>query len=77
MSVFAFWQQQGIFNYAVLCFVLMGNHFHLVAQTYRPNLRRWIYAAVAQRIRRTKSSYNPKSARRLISKMLNVRVVLI
>jgi len=30
------------------------------------------YAAVAQRIRRTKSTYNPNSARRLISTMLNV-----
>jgi putative transposase len=31
------------FNAAVLCFVLMGNHFHLVAQTHRPNLRRWMH----------------------------------
>jgi hypothetical protein len=30
------------------------------------------YAAVAQRIRRTKSTYNPIAARRLISTMLNV-----
>jgi len=29
------------FDAAVLCFVLMGNHFHLVAQTHRANLRRW------------------------------------
>ncbi len=26
------------FDAAILCFVLMGNHFHLVAQTRRPNL---------------------------------------
>jgi hypothetical protein len=26
-----------------MCFVLMGNHFHLVAQTHRPNLRRWMH----------------------------------
>jgi len=31
------------FDAAVLCFVLMGNHFHLVAQTHRPNLRRWMH----------------------------------
>jgi putative transposase len=31
------------FEAAVLCFVLMSNHFHLVAQTHRPNLRRWIH----------------------------------
>jgi len=31
------------FEAAVLCFVLMGNHFHLVAQTHRPNLRRWMH----------------------------------
>jgi hypothetical protein len=30
------------------------------------------YAAVAQRIRRTKAAYNPNSARRLISTMSNV-----
>jgi hypothetical protein len=30
------------------------------------------YAAVAQRIRRTKSTYNPIAARRLIATMLNV-----
>jgi len=30
------------------------------------------YAAVAQRIRRTKSTYNPIAARRLITTMLNV-----
>jgi REP element-mobilizing transposase RayT len=29
------------FEAAILCFVLMGNHFHLVGQTHRPNLRRW------------------------------------
>jgi REP element-mobilizing transposase RayT len=27
------------FEAAILCFVLMGNHFHLVAQTHWPNLR--------------------------------------
>jgi hypothetical protein len=32
----------------------------------------WDYAAVAQRIRRTKSAYNPIAARRLITTMLNV-----
>ena len=31
------------FEAAILCFVLMGNHFHLVAQTHRPNLRRWMH----------------------------------
>jgi REP element-mobilizing transposase RayT len=31
------------FDAAVMCFVLMGNHFHLVAQTHRPNLRRWMH----------------------------------
>jgi putative transposase len=31
------------FEAAVLCFVLMGNHFHLVAQTHRANLRRWMH----------------------------------
>jgi putative transposase len=31
------------FDAAVLCFVLMGNHFHLVAQTHRPNLGRWMH----------------------------------
>ncbi len=30
------------------------------------------YAAVAQRIRRTKSTYNPIAARRLLTAMLNV-----
>jgi hypothetical protein len=30
------------------------------------------YAEVAQRIRRTKSTYNPIAARRLITTMLNV-----
>jgi putative transposase len=28
---------------AVLCFVLMGNHFHLVVRTHRPNLSRWMH----------------------------------
>ncbi len=31
------------FDAAVLCFVLMGNHFHLLAQTRRPNLGRWMH----------------------------------
>jgi putative transposase len=31
------------FEAAILCFVLMGNHFHLVAQTHRANLRRWMH----------------------------------
>jgi hypothetical protein len=30
------------------------------------------YAAIAQRIRRTKSTYNPIAARRLITAILNV-----
>src|SRR5206468_7773002 len=30
------------FGGAVLCFVLMSNHFHLVAQTHRANLGRWM-----------------------------------
>jgi putative transposase len=30
------------FETAILCFVLMGNHFHLVAQPRRANLRRWM-----------------------------------
>ena len=33
------------FEAAILCFVLMGNHFHLVAQTHRPNLRHWMHWA--------------------------------
>ena len=28
------------FGGAVFCFVLMSNHFHLLAQTHRPNLGR-------------------------------------
>jgi REP element-mobilizing transposase RayT len=31
------------FDAAVLCFVLLGNHFHLLAQTHRPNLPRWMH----------------------------------
>ena len=31
------------FDAAVLCLVLMGNHFHLVAKTRRPNLRKWMH----------------------------------
>lgn len=30
------------FGVAVHAFVLMGNHFHLLAQTRRPNLSRWM-----------------------------------
>ena len=30
------------FDGALLCFVLMSNHFHLVAQTHRANLGRWM-----------------------------------
>src|SRR5205823_6011407 len=28
---------------AILCFVLMGNHFHLLVQTHRANLGRWMH----------------------------------
>lgn len=31
------------FEVAIFCFVLMENHFHLVAQTRRPNLVRWMH----------------------------------
>jgi hypothetical protein len=31
------------FDAAIFCFVLMGNHFHLVGRTHRPNLRRWMH----------------------------------
>jgi putative transposase len=31
------------FDVAVLAFVLMGNHFHLLAQTRRANLSRWMH----------------------------------
>ena len=31
------------FEVAIFCFVLMGNHVHLVAQTHRPNLSRWMH----------------------------------
>jgi putative transposase len=31
------------FDAAVLAFVLMGNHFHLLAQTRRANLSRWMH----------------------------------
>jgi len=60
------------FEAAILCFVLMGNHFHLVAQTRRPNLQRWMYAAVAQRIPRTRSIHDTAAARKLIGTVLNV-----
>src|SRR5919201_1630875 len=35
-------QSAGRFAAAIFCFVLMGNHIHLVAQTHRPNLSRWM-----------------------------------
>ena len=31
------------FAVSIFCFVLMGNHFHLVAQTHRANLTRWMH----------------------------------
>ncbi len=31
------------FNVAILAFVLMANHFHLVAQTREANLSRWMH----------------------------------
>jgi putative transposase len=31
------------FDVSIFCFVLMGNHVHLVAQTHRPNLGRWMH----------------------------------
>ena len=31
------------FDVSIICFVLMGNHFHLVAQTRRANLTRWMH----------------------------------
>jgi REP element-mobilizing transposase RayT len=31
------------FHGTVYCFVLMGNHFHLVVQTPQPNLSRWMH----------------------------------
>jgi len=31
------------FDVAILAFVLMGNHFHLLAQTRRANLSRWMH----------------------------------
>ena len=31
------------YQVAVLAFVLMDNHFHLIAQTHRPNLGRWMH----------------------------------
>lgn len=31
------------FGGAVFCFVLMGNHFHLLVQTSHPNLSRWMH----------------------------------
>jgi putative transposase len=36
-------ESQRRFKVAILCFVLMGNHIHLVAQTHRPNLSRWMH----------------------------------
>jgi REP element-mobilizing transposase RayT len=31
------------FDVSIFCFVLMVNHVHLVAQTHRPNLSRWMH----------------------------------
>ncbi|HLO15280.1 MAG TPA: transposase [Anaerolineales bacterium] len=31
------------FGVSIFCFVLMGNHFHLIAQTHRANLTRWMH----------------------------------
>jgi putative transposase len=31
------------FDVALGCFVLMGNHFHILAQTRRSNLSRWMH----------------------------------
>ena len=31
------------FDVAILCFVLMDNHVHLIPQTHRPNLGRWMH----------------------------------
>jgi len=31
------------FEVAILAFVLMGNHFHILAQTRRANLSRWMH----------------------------------
>ena len=31
---------------AILCFLLMGNHFHLVAQMHRANLLRWMHLSL-------------------------------
>src|SRR5437763_2480073 len=31
------------FAISIFCFVLMGNHFHLIAQTHRANLTRWLH----------------------------------
>jgi putative transposase len=31
------------FAVSIFCFVLMGNHFHLIAQTHRPNLTHWMH----------------------------------
>lgn len=31
------------FAVSIFCFVLMGNHFHLIAQTRRANLTRWMH----------------------------------
>jgi putative transposase len=36
-------ESAGRFDVAVHCFVLMGNHFHLLAQTRRANLSRWMH----------------------------------
>src|SRR5205807_6386162 len=31
------------FEVAIMAFVLMGNHFHLIARTAQPNLARWMH----------------------------------
>jgi putative transposase len=31
------------FGVSIFCFVLMGNHVHLIAQTHRANLSRWMH----------------------------------
>src|SRR5436305_4251473 len=35
------------FEVSIIAFVLMDNHFHLVAQTNRPNLARWMHWLLA------------------------------
>src|SRR5256885_15181171 len=40
------------FGVSIFCFVLMENHAHLVAQTHRPNLSRWMHWLVDGRLYR-------------------------